>query len=62
MHNIVSFKAYLAYGKHATHTFMKDSHYEQAIRNSLIQAQVRIEGQDRNINNLTTHITIPYIG
>ena len=41
---------------------MQDSYHEQAIISSLAQAQVRIEGQDRNINNLTTQITIPHLG
>ena len=35
MHNIVSTKTYITYEEHATHTFMKYSHHEQAIRNSL---------------------------
>ena len=61
MHNIVSFKTYITYGEQATHTFLQDFYHEQAIRYSLIQAQISIEGQDRNINNLTTHITIPHL-
>lgn len=61
MLNIVSIKTYITYGKHATHTFIQESHHEQAIKNSFVRAQVRIEGQNRHIKNLSTLIIIPHL-
>ena len=60
MHNIVLTKTYITYGEHATHTFMQDSYNEEPLRNLYSQDQIKIEGKDRNIYNLTNHITIPH--
>lgn len=62
MLNVVYIKTWIPYWEHATHTSVQDSNHEQAIRNSLVQTQVRIGGQDWNINKLTNLIIIPHLG
>ena len=55
----MSIKTYITYEEHATHTFMQDSYHEQFSRTLWRKDQGRIIGQEKDVYNLTTHITIP---
>ena len=58
---IVSINTYRTYRGHRVYTLDNIPIMNKLTKNSLDSSSSKIKGQDRNVYNLNTHITIPHI-